>query len=100
MLARMDVTADDEVFVLDGDRLVGRILRSDIEHLRREGNWPGCIAAVDAMDRRILPRCAPGAAPKEAWAPPAVAGERQLPVLDTEGGITAVVPALDLEPAR
>ena len=51
VLAHMDVTAKDEVFVLEGDRLVGRILRSDIEHLLQEGNWPGCVVAVDATDR-------------------------------------------------
>ena len=68
VLAHMDVTADDEVFVLDGDRLVGRILRSDIEHLRRDGNWPGCIAAVDAMDRSFPRRFTPEATLGEAQA--------------------------------
>ena len=29
VLTHMDVTGKDEVFVLEGDRLVGRILRSD-----------------------------------------------------------------------
>jgi hypothetical protein len=65
VLAHMDVMAEDEVLVLEGDRVVGRILRSDIEHLRQEGNWPGCIAAVDAMDRNF-PRRTMGGAPEEA----------------------------------
>jgi hypothetical protein len=65
VLARMDVMAEDEAFVLEGDRLVGRILRSDIEHLRQEGNWAGCIAAVDTMDRNF-PRRTMGAALEEA----------------------------------
>jgi CBS domain-containing protein len=98
VLARMDATAGDEVFVLQGDRLVGRILRADIERLRQEGGWPGCVAAVDAMDRDV-PRCTPSTTLEEARASMAAAGARQLPAVDARGWFTGVVAALDIDPA-
>lgn len=51
VLARMDALEGDKALVMQGDRLVGHISRSDIERLRLHGNWTGCIAAVDAMER-------------------------------------------------
>jgi hypothetical protein len=54
VLARMNVLAGDEALVMQGDRLVGHISRSDIERLRQQGNWTGCIAAVDAMSRKVV----------------------------------------------
>jgi hypothetical protein len=51
VLVRMDAMAGDEALVMQGDHTVGRILRANIEQLQRRGNWAGCIAAVDAMER-------------------------------------------------
>lgn len=53
VLEQMCAAGCDEVLVLQGDSPVGRITRAAIERLRRQGNWIGCIAAADAMDRRI-----------------------------------------------
>ena len=53
VLARMDATSGDDVLVLQGDRLVGRIRRADLERLHRCGNAACSIAALDAMERLV-----------------------------------------------
>ena len=90
VIAHMDATASDEVFVLQGDRLVGRIRRWDVEHLQEDGNWPGCIAAVDAMDRNV-PCRTPDSTPTQLRALLAAAGVRQLAAIDAQGRFAGVV---------
>ena len=98
VIAHMDALVADEVFVLQGDRLVGQILRWDVEHLLEDGNWPGCIAAVDAMDRNI-PCCTPDTAPKQLQALLAAVGARQLPAVDAQGRFAGMVAGLGISPA-
>ena len=97
-LAHMNATFHDELFVLAGDRLIGRILRADIERLREEGNWPGCIAVVDAMDRAFT-RCEMDMTVNEARAVMAAVGAKQLPAVDSQGRFIGVVEVLDINHA-
>ena len=97
-LAHMNATFHDELFVLAGNRLVGRILRADIERLRQEGNWPGCIAVVDAMDRAFT-RCEMDMTENEARAVMAAGGAKQLPAIDSQGRFIGVVEVLDINHA-
>jgi CBS domain-containing protein len=97
-LAHMSATFHDELFVLTGDRLIGRILRADIERLRHEGNWPGCIAVMDAMDRAFT-RCETDMSVNEARALMAAVGGRQLPAVDRQGKFIGVVEVLDFNHA-
>ena len=97
-LAHMNATFHDELFVLAGNRLVGRILRADIERLRQEGNWPGCIAVVDAMDRAFT-RCEMEMTENEARAVMAAVGAKQLPAIDGQGRFIGVVEVLDINHA-
>jgi CBS domain-containing protein len=97
-LAHMNATFHEELFVLAGDRLIGRILRADIERLRREGNRPGCIAVVDAMDRSIT-RCKMNMSVNEAGALMAAVDATQLPAVDRQGRFVGVVEVLDINHA-
>jgi CBS domain-containing protein len=94
-LAQMDATFNDELFVLSGDRLIGNILRGDIERMRQEGNWPGCIAVMDAMDRACT-RCEMDVTVTEARALMAAVGAKQLPAVDRQGRFIGVVEMLDI----
>jgi CBS domain-containing protein len=97
-LAHMNATFHDELFVLTGDCLIGRILRADIERLRHEGNWPGCIAVMDAMDRAFTP-CEVDMSVNEARALMAAMGAKQLPAVDRQGRFIGIVEVLDINHA-
>lgn len=99
VLAHLDAPPGDEVFVLEGDRLVGRIARSDVERLGREGNWLGCVSAADAMSRDF-PRCAAGMTPDEALAAMTAAGVSRLPAVDAQGRLLGILVASDIERGR
>ena len=96
VLAHLDASSDDEVFVLEGDRLVGRIARPDIERSRREGNWLGCVSAMDAMSRDFV-RCVTAMTLDEARTAMASAGVAKLPAVDTQGRFIGTVAASDAE---
>ena len=97
-LAHMNATFHDELFVLSGERLVGRIHRADIDRLRHEGNWPSCIAAIDAMDRAFT-RCEMDMSVNEAEALMAAVGAKELPAVDRQGRFIGVVEVLDISHA-
>jgi CBS domain-containing protein len=97
-LAQMNATFHDELFVLSEDRLIGNILRADIERMRQEGNWPGCIAVIDAMDRACT-RCEMDVTVTEARALMAAVGAKQLPAVDRQGRFIGVVEMLDINHA-
>ncbi len=46
----MDACASNRAVVLQGRRPIGYVTRANVERLRQNGNWIGCIAAMDAMD--------------------------------------------------
>ena len=97
-LAHMNAMFQEELFVLAGDRLVGRIHRADIDRLRQEGNWLGGIAVTDAMDRAFT-RCDMDMSVSEARALMAAVGMKQLPAVDSQGRFIGVVEVLDINHA-
>ena len=97
-LAHMNAIFQEELFVLAGDRLVGRIHRADIDRLRQEGNWLGCIAVTDAMDRAFT-RCDMDMSVGDARALMAAVGVKQLPAVDRQGRFIGVVEVLDINHA-
>jgi CBS domain-containing protein len=94
----MNATFHDELFVLSQDRLIGSILRADIERMRQKGNWPGCIAVMDATDRACR-RCEMDITVTEARALMVAVGAKQLPAVDRQGRFIGVVEMLDINHA-
>jgi CBS domain-containing protein len=66
--------------------------------MRQEGNWPGCIAVIDAMDRACT-RCEMDVTVTEARALMAAVGAKQLPAVDRQGRFIGVVEMLDINHA-
>jgi len=94
----MNANFSDELFVLSGDRLIGNIFRADIERVRQEGNWPGYVAVMDAMDRACT-RCETDMTWTDARALMAAVGAKQLPAVDRQGRFIGVIEMLDINHA-
>jgi len=97
-LAHMNAMFQEELFVLAGDRLVGRIHRADIDRLRQQGNWLGSIAVTDAMNCAFT-RCDMDMSVSDARALMAAGGVKQLPAVDRQGRFIGVVEVLDINHA-